>query len=101
MGNTKLAEEIIDFCIRYKILIKSFENPQERIFVKKSIEKQLKDSRFVEGLIYTIISKVRFNKKVNCRRLKILLLKLEKVRLDLEYGETGVRDSKVNLVRGK
>jgi len=101
MKKDKLAEEIINFCIRCKIIIKPFKNPQERFMVKKSVEEHLNDIRFVEGLIHTLIVKTQHNRKVNCRRLKILLLKLEKVRLDLEYGETGIKDTTVNLVRQK
>jgi len=101
MERKKLAEEIIDFCIKYKIILKPLKNPQEVIMVKKNTEELLKDSQFVESLIHTLIIKTRYNRKVNCRRLKILLLKLEKIKLDLEYDETGIKDNAVNLVRGK
>ena len=95
----ELAEEIIDFCTKYNILINPGKSPQEIFMAKLRVEEHLKHSWFVEQLIHELLTKTRLNRKINRRRLKILLLKLEKIRLDLEYDGKDAKASTLQLVR--
>ena len=80
MGRKELAEEIISFCIRYKLI----RNAKRLLLAKNRIEERLGDICFVESLIHIFILKTKFT-EVDNDRLKKLLVELERVRLDLEY----------------
>ena len=86
MERLELAEEIIDFCIKYRLLGK----PNRFVLAKDRIEKELENICFVESLIHVIILKTQYIKDMDNIRLKKLLMELEKVRLDLEYDEIAV-----------
>ena len=101
MRKKELAEEIIDFCVKYGVLINPGKSPEEIMRAKERVADHLKYSWFVENLIHELLTKTRYNRKVNHRRLKILLLKLEKTRLDFEYDETGAKYKILSLVRKK
>ena len=100
MSRKELAEEIVDFCIKYKVIITSGKSPLEISMIKLRVEEHLKYSDFVEDLIRTLLVKTKFNRKINNRRLKILLLKLEKIRLDLEYDEPDKREKVLKIKSG-
>ena len=83
MERNKLAEEIIDFCITYRL----FANTKRMVLEKTNIEQGLDNIIFVENLIHTLILRTNRIKNINNARLKKLFLELEEIRLDLEYGE--------------
>ena len=83
MERKYLVNEIADFCIDYKL----FKTKLGTNEVKRKIEEQLEDSEFIESLINTVILKTKKCKNVEIERLKILLLELEKIRLELEYKD--------------
>ena len=83
MERTKLAEEIINFCITYRL----FGKAERMALSKDRIKQGLEDIIFVENLIHTLILRTNRIKNINNARLKKLFLELEAVRLDLEYGE--------------
>jgi len=83
MNRKELAEEIIDFCITYRLL----GNPKRIILAKSKVEEELGNICFVEGLIHMIIVKSKYITTIDNKRLKKLLINLEKMRLDLEYQE--------------
>jgi hypothetical protein len=76
-----LVNEIIDFCIDNKIL----DNTDEIKNAKVSIYHQLEDAVFVEGFINLLIIKTRNRQDIDFEKLKMLLLELERIRLELEY----------------
>ena len=80
MGKLELAEEIIDFCVKYRLL----GNPKRIVKSKDRVIQELENVCFVEGLIRMLIRKTQYI-DVDNNRLKNLLIELEKVRLDLEY----------------
>jgi len=80
MEKRELAEEIINFCVKYRLLGNS-----KRLFLAKNrVEEELENIYFVENFIHMLIYKTKY-KNVDIDRLKNLLIELEKVRLDLEY----------------
>ena len=82
MNKYRLAEEIINFCGENHI----FGNANIDTSANK-IAEQLEESWFVEHFIFTLITKTKNKKNIDFKKLKELLLELEKIRLDLEYGE--------------
>ena len=90
MERKELIEEIISFCMEYRTINIPRNDTERIILVKHRIEEQLKNSSFVEDLIHTLLVKTRYIKGMDNKRLKDLLVELEKVRLDLEYDWIGV-----------
>ena len=82
MSKYDLANELIAFCMTYKV----FGNSEIGASAGK-IAEQLEESWFVEHFIYTLITKTKDKVDVDFKKLKELLLELEKIRLDLEYEE--------------
>ena len=81
MGKKELAENLIDFCAQYNL----FDTPKEIFLAKDKVVENLGDICFVESVIHTLILKAKYIENVDFDRLKMLLIELEKVRLDLEY----------------
>ena len=77
-----LAEEIVSFCIEYKI--KGF--PKEKSIAQSRVEEYLQYDWFIENLIQTLLLKTKYIKNIDNKKLEALLAELEKVRLDLEYN---------------
>ena len=82
MNKFDLAKELIDFCTIHKI----FGNSEIGASTGK-IAEQLEESWFVEHFIYTLIVKTKNKEDIDFKKLKELLIELEKIRLDLEYEE--------------
>jgi len=87
-----LIKEIADFCIKCGV----FKGKVETSEIPIGIEVGLENIEFVESLINTIINRVEQNKNVDIRKVKIMLLELEKIRLDLEYSGEYSRGVKVD-----
>ena len=83
MERKELAEEIISFCVKYRLL----GNPKKIILANERVEEELQNICFVESLIHMLILKTKYIRDIDNDRLKALLVELEKVRLDLEYDE--------------
>jgi len=83
MEKRKLAEEIVSFCCRYS-LINNLEYTSASV---QNVEGQLENCWFVEHLIHLFITKAKYKKGLDTKKLKELVLELEKIRLDLEYDE--------------
>ena len=81
MERENLINEIIDFCLDYRLFSEGVIVGDMKII----IEKELEDFEFVESLINTIIVKSKTRKKTDSKRLRSLLLELEKIRLEMEY----------------
>ena len=79
MKKEQLVEELINFLATYRI----FDNVEN--MKAENIMKQLEYAWFVEHLIHIIIIKTSYIGNIDHERLKVLLLELEKIRLDLEY----------------
>ena len=82
MERKELAEEIIDFCLEYKIK----KLPNEISVAQSKVEEYLQYSWFVEDLILMLFVETRYIEKMDNNRLENLIAKLEKIRLDLEDG---------------
>lgn len=78
---TRLANELTDFCLEYKIFNISCGAKE----IKQRIEEQFDDVIFVEGLINLIIVKTKNLDDIDTGKLVELLSELERVRLELEY----------------
>lgn len=86
IDNYKLSKEVIQTCKYFKIIKCKFNNE----FVEKKIIDGLEDIRFVENLINIFYSKIKikeYKRKLNIKRIKKLLIELEKVRINLEFKE--------------
>ncbi|MCL2838164.1 MAG: hypothetical protein FWE04_03735 [Oscillospiraceae bacterium] len=79
MEKIELAEEIINFCVKYRLL----GNPKRIIKSKDRVIQELDNVEFVESLISVLIKKSKYINMDN-KSLENLLAKLEEVRLDLE-----------------
>jgi len=77
----RLAGELTDFCIKYKI----FNTTCGAKEIKQRIAEQFDDVVFVEGLINLIIVRVQNQKDIDTGKLVELLSELERLRLELEY----------------
>ena len=78
MKQEKLAEELIHFCMAYKILDITCE---EEIKIKELFH----NVAFVEELISHIHVEAKKDRSIDREELKELLSKLDRLRLDLEY----------------
>jgi len=78
-----LINEIANFCFNHGI----FDKPIRVSKIKKNIIDQLDDAEFIESLINTLIVKTRNRKDIDIKKLKELLLEVEKIRLELEYKD--------------
>jgi len=78
---TRLANELTDFCLEYKI----FNTTCGAKELKQRIEEQFCDVVFVEGLITRIIKKAKNHEDIDTGKLVELLSELERLRLELEY----------------
>ena len=84
MEREVLIDEIIDFCFKYDLFDKSVIVSE----IKNRIGEQLKESAFIENLINTIVVKTRKRNKMGNKKIRELLLELERLRLELEYQDT-------------
>ena len=78
---TRLANELTDFCLEYRIFniscgAREFKQRMEELFY---------DVIFVEELINLIIVKAKDQKDIDTGKLVELLSELERLRLELEY----------------
>ena len=80
MRREVLISEIIKFCLDYGVLINENE-------IKTNIENGLSEADFIESLINMIIIKSKKSFGLDIRRVKELLIELEKIRLELEYKD--------------
>jgi len=80
MEKLELAEGVISFCIKYRLL----GNPKRIVLAKDRVAQELNNITFVESLIHMLIVKTQYI-EVDNNKLKSLLMELEKIRLDLEY----------------
>jgi len=81
MERKRLANELTDFCLAYKIFNISCGAKE----IKQRIEEQFTDVVFVEGLINLIIVKAKNHEDIDTGKLIELLSELERLRLELEY----------------
>jgi len=81
MERKELVNEIASFCYEYRLWNRAIKIDE----LKNIIEFQLKDFEFVESLINTIIVKTN-HKNIDVEKVKKILLELDKIRLELEYG---------------
>ena len=75
--------ELINFCFRYILFNKLIEIDT----IKHNLEQQLENVEFVETLIREIIVKTKSHRGIDIEKAKMLLLELERIRLNLEYKE--------------
>jgi len=87
MERKKLANEVTDFCLEYDV----FNTICGETEIKQRIEEQFEDVIFVEGLINMIIVKTKDKKDIDTGRLIEVLVELEKLRLELEYKDRGLK----------
>jgi len=78
-----LVGEIVRFCLDYGVLIDAEE-------LKRKIELGLEKAELIESLINTIFLRAKASKNIDIKRVKELLIELEKVRLDLEFKDYGL-----------
>jgi hypothetical protein len=64
-----------------------FNNPIGENELKTMIEIWIESTEHIESLINTIIIKTSERSDIDIEKLKILLLELERIRLELEYKE--------------
>jgi len=81
--NETLANEIIKFCIEYEV----FEKTKSEEELKKIVHHHLNDEAFIENIINTFISTARTRNDMDVEKLKMILIELEKIRLELEYKD--------------
>ena len=81
MERKRLAHELTDFCLAYRIL----NIPCGAKEIEQGIEGQLDDVVFVETLISQIIVKAKRHRDIDTSKLIDLLAELERIRLELEY----------------
>ncbi len=82
--NYHLVKEIINTCKYFKII----DNEVNDLLIEKKIIDGLEDIIFVENLLNVLYFKIKAKrniKKLNLKRLKNLLIELEKIRLNLEF----------------
>jgi len=78
----ELVEKIVEFCFETGLFDESLLS---KIETKVMIESCLEKVEMVETIINIIILKSRTYKNLDIKKLKVLLIELENVRLDLEY----------------
>lgn len=83
MERKRLAHELTNFCLAYRILSMPSCGARE---LEQRIEGQLDDVVFVETLINQIIVKAKFYRGIDAGKLIELLTELERVRLEHEYS---------------
>ena len=81
MERKKLANELTEFCLEYKI----FNTTHGAKEIKQRIEEQFIDVVFVENLINLIIIKSKYLKDIDKDKLVELLSELDRLRNELEY----------------
>ena len=81
MERKKLANEIIDFGLKYGIFNITCGTKE----IKRRVYEQFEDVIFIEGLINMIIVKAKNLKDIDTNKLVELLTELEKLRLELEW----------------
>ena len=79
----KLINEITQFCVEHEI----FKGKVETIDIEIGVEVGLESKEFIESLINTIIKRTVYKKNMDIEKIKFILIELEKIRLDLEYGK--------------
>lgn len=83
MKRNKLISEIANFGIKHKIFNTDIEIDE----IKIRIGYILDEAEYIESLINTIIVRTKKQKNIDYKKLKTILLELETIRLELEYGE--------------
>lgn len=78
-----LINEIVKFNSKYSL----FNDEVKADDLKNMIEIWLEDIEHVESLINLIIAKTSYVKIIDKKKLKIIRLELEKIRIGLEYKD--------------
>ena len=97
MTKKELATELIDFCFKYRLLNIS----NKRAETVDNVEANLGKIEFVERLIHMLIAKTKIRKNIDKQKLKKLLLELEEIRLDLEYGNQDKQEKEKQRKEGE
>ena len=82
MKRKRLAYELANFCLAYKILNVECRTTE----LRERMETQLDDVVFVETLINQIFKKMRNHQDIDTGKLIELLSALERLRLEHEYS---------------
>jgi len=80
MEKNLLVDEIVNFCLDYGVVI-------DREEIKRNINQGLEKAELIENLYNTIFKKAKSGRIMEIKRVKELLLELEKIRLDLEFKD--------------
>jgi len=75
-----LVREIVSFCLDYGVLIKKKE-------IERKIAQGLESAELIEDLYNTIFRKAKSGKIKDIKRVIELLVELERVRLELEFKD--------------
>ncbi|MCL2494106.1 MAG: hypothetical protein FWE98_00430 [Oscillospiraceae bacterium] len=81
MEKERLAQELADFCLAYRILNTRCSAKE----IEQGIQRQLDDVAFVEELIHAINVKAKYYNGIDADKLIELLSALERIRLEHEY----------------
>lgn len=79
-----LVKQIIKMCNYFKV----FNKNEDYYYLEKMITDGLEDIIFVENLLTVFYQKMkykRFQKNLNIKKFKQILIELEKIRLNLEF----------------
>ena len=85
MERENLINEIASFGVDYEI----FDNSIGIEEIKDNVSSMIDDITFIEHLIAMIVAKTKSHENADSRKVKLILLKLEKRRLELKYSDTG------------
>ena len=81
MEQKLLVGKIIKFCFDYEAVNETVTESE----LRNLLETRLEAADFIETLINTIIIKTKTCASIDIELVKVLLLELEKIRLDIEY----------------
>jgi len=79
MDRNTLISVIVRLCFDYEEVIDDE--------IRAKVESKLESPDFIENIIRTVHVKARSSKNINIKQVKLLLLELERIRLDIEYPE--------------
>jgi len=81
MKRDNLTDKIAKFCFDYGVIDRAIDEDE----LKSIIYNQLYEESFIENIINTLITTTRTRSDINVKELKVILIELEKIRLELEY----------------
>jgi len=79
MKKNVLISAIVRFCFDYDEVIDDE--------IREAVESKLANPDFIENLISTIHMKARNGRNIDFKLVKVMLLELERRRLDIEYPD--------------